>query len=68
MYKINTRNICGMRRLGCTNEFSTYCYAIGNDLISFTVRNNETKTTLTHINFELDISKPTTTSVWVRKI
>ena len=40
-----------------------YCYANGNDLISFNVKNDKIKATLTHMYTELVINKPTTTSV-----
>ena len=42
-----------------------YCYANWNDLISFKINNGKTKTTLTHINIELVVSKPTTILVWI---
>ena len=45
----------------------TYCYANGWELISFNIKNDKTKATLTHMYIELVISKPTTTSVWVGK-
>ena len=39
-----------------------YCYANGNDLISFNIKNDETKATLTHMFIELVIIKSTTTT------
>ena len=44
-----------------------YCYANGNDLVSFNITNDKTRSTLTEMYIEIVISKPTTTSVWVRK-
>ena len=40
-----------------------YCYTNGNDLISFNIKNNKTKATLTHTYIELVVRKPTTISV-----
>ena len=42
-----------------------YCYANGNDLISFNIKNGKTKATLTLMYIELVVSKPTTTLVGV---
>ena len=40
-----------------------YCYAYGNDLVSFNITYDKIKAKLTHTYIELIISKSTTTSV-----
>ena len=51
------------RMLRYSLTWKKYFYANGNDVISFNIKNDRTKATLTHMYTELVISKPTTTSV-----
>ena len=50
------------------SEHLKYYYANGNNLLSFNLKNDSTKGTLTHKYIEIVISKPTTTWVWKRRI
>ena len=50
------------------NLLQTCHYANGNDLISFNIKNDKTKATLTHMYIELAISIPTTTSTSMKEM